>query len=85
MKSNSSHWIGDVLYVKWDLHSTCADPETIVRGGPTLTTFFVFVFVFFLVERRDDPNATRSGPSSARQRKAIFKRRFAGVPMMAQH
>ena len=33
MKSNSSHGIGDNLYVKWDLHSTCADAETFVRGG----------------------------------------------------
>ena len=38
----------------------CADPETFVRRSPTLT--------FFLVdERRDDPNTTKSGPSSACQ------------------
>ena len=54
----------------------CADPECFARGGPTLT--------FFLVdERREDPKSTKSGPSSARQRNAIW--RFAGVPMMAQH
>ena len=46
------------------------DPETFVRGGPTLTTFF---FVFVLVdERRDDQNTTKSRPSSARQRNAIY-------------
>ena len=42
-----------------------ADPEIFVRGGPTLTTFFV------LVEGRNDHNTTRSGLSSARQRNAI--------------
>ena len=42
----------------------CADPESCARGGPTLTTFFVVVFVF----RREDPNTTESGPLSARQR-----------------
>ena len=43
----------------------------------------LFLFVF-LVEGREDPSTTISGPSSARQRNAI-KWRFAGVPMMAQH
>ena len=44
--------------------SLCADPESFVRGGPTLT--------FFLVdEGREDPNTTLSGPSSACQRNAI--------------
>ena len=42
----------------------CADPESFVSGGPTLT--------FFLVDKgREDPNITISGPSSARQRNAI--------------
>ena len=53
-------------------------------GGPTLTTF-VFVLID---EGRDDPNTTKSGPSSARQRKAITagnQWRFVGVAMMAQH
>ena len=36
-------------------------------------------FVFLVDEGREDPRTTISGPSSARQRK------FAGVPMMAQH
>ena len=45
---------------------TCADPESFVRGGPTLTTFFKFD------EGRDDPNTIIiSGQSSARQRNAI--------------
>ena len=43
---------------------TCADPENFVGGGPTLTTFF-------LVERRDDPNTTESGPSLACQRNGV--------------
>ena len=43
-------------------HSSCADPESFVRVGPTSTTFFHFL---------EDPNTTISGPSSARQRNAI--------------
>ena len=42
------------------------DPESCVRGGPTLTS------VSFLAdERREDPNTSERGPSSARQRNAI--------------
>ena len=64
--------------------TSCADPKSFVRGGPTLTTFF-FIIIYFLVgEGREDPRPTISGPSSARQRNAI-KWRFADVPMMAQH
>ena len=28
-------------------YNTCVDPESFVRGGPTLTTFFVYFFVLF--------------------------------------
>ena len=40
----------------------CADPESFVRGGPTLT-------IFFLVDegRDQDPSTTLSKPSSDRQ------------------
>ena len=50
-----------------------ADSETFVRGGPTLTTFFYFFFISFISfnERRNYLNASKSGPSSARQRNAI--------------
>ena len=41
---------------------TCADLESCVRGGLTLTTIFD--------EGREDQNTTISGPSSARQRNA---------------
>ena len=61
----------------------CADPESFIRGGPTLTTFF-FIFIFLFDEGRENPGTTISGPSSAHQPNAI-KWRFAGVPMMAQH
>ena len=45
---------------------TCVDPESYVRGGPTLT------LTFFLVdEGREDQNTTIGGPSLARQRNAI--------------
>ena len=38
---------------------TCVDPESFVRGGPTLTMFFL------VDEGREDPSTTISGPSSA--------------------
>ena len=53
---------------------TYADPESFARGGPTLATFFLFVFD----ERRMDQNTTKCRSSS-------FKWRFADEPMMAQH
>ena len=40
---------------------TCADPESFVRGGPTLTAFF-----FLVDEGREDQNNTKSEPSLAR-------------------
>ena len=43
----------------------CADPESYVRGGPTLTLIFV------VDEGSEDQNTTIGGPSSARQRNAI--------------
>ena len=49
-----------------DFEHTCADPESFVRGGPTLTTFFQL-----FDEGREDPNTTISRPSSARQLNAI--------------
>ena len=42
-----------------------ADPESFVRGGPSLITLFL------VVEDIEDPNITINGPSSARQRNAI--------------
>ena len=56
------------LLMKICTHSreSCADTESFIRGdGPTLTSFF-------LVDEerawRGDPNTTKSGSSSARQR-----------------
>ena len=49
-------------------NNTCADPESFIRGGPTLTFFFVFVLGD---EGREDPNTTEGESSSARQRNAI--------------
>ena len=45
---------------------SCADPESFDRGGPLLTMFY-----FLVVEGREDPNTTISGPSLVRQRNAI--------------
>ena len=36
----------------------CAGPESFVRVGPTLTTFFL------VDEGREDPSTTKGGPSS---------------------
>ena len=53
--------------------TTCADPESSVRGGGA--TFFILFFylfkTFFVDEGREDPNTTKSGSSAARQRNAI--------------
>ena len=53
----------------------CADPESFVSGGPTLTFFFVVVLIRggggVVNEGREDPHATISGPPSAHQRNAI--------------
>ena len=44
----------------------CADSESFVRGGPNLITFFL------VDEGIEDPNTAINGPSSARQRNAIY-------------
>ena len=44
---------------------SCADPESFVRGGPTVTTFFHVVFL--VDEGREGPKTTIRGPSLARQ------------------
>ena len=61
------------------MYGPCADPESLVRGGPTLTTFFFFKFGG---GGGDDPITSFSRPSSACKRNAI-KWRFACVPIMA--
>ena len=58
--------------------NSCVDPESFVRGGPTLTFFYL------VDEGREDPKTNISGPSSAAS-ETPFKWRFAGVPMMTQH
>ena len=47
-------------------YNTCVDPDCFTRGGPILTTLFIF-----LDDRREDPNTTISGPSSACQQNTI--------------
>ena len=44
--------------------NACTDPESLVRGGPTLQMFF-FYFVFLVDEGREDPRTNISGLSSA--------------------
>ena len=45
--------------------NACANPESFVRGGPNLITFFL------VDEGMEDQNTAINGPSSARQRNAI--------------
>ena len=71
---NNVCFICGVSFLAW---YTCADPESFVRGGPTLTGI--------LVDEGGDKNTTKSGPSSARQRNAInmaFRWRADGGPIL---
>ena len=55
-------WQQEYRFDEW---VSCADPESFVRGGPILITFFLFVF---LVDGGiEDPNTALIGPSSARR------------------
>ena len=65
------------LFCKGDI--SCADPESFVRGGPTLTTSF---FSLMRGGRIQIPLLTgHQRPAS----ETPFKWRFAGGPMIAQH
>ena len=46
----------------------CAAPESLVRVGPNLITFFC---LFLVNEEIEDSDITINGPSSARKRNAI--------------
>ena len=41
------------------------------RGSKFDNVFFLFCFVFLVVEGIEDPNTAKNGPTSARQRNAI--------------
>ena len=51
---------------------TFSDPESFVRGDPTLTKSYAFLV-------NEDRNSTKSRPLSA-----VSKTQFSGGPMMAQ-
>ena len=56
---------------------SCADPESFCQRESN------FDNVFFLVDkRRDGPNTTKSGSSSAHQRNAIFRWRADDGPTL---
>ena len=74
------------LFSKMLKFPKCADPESFVRGAPTLKCFFFFFFFFFTEESNFDtaflflflvdegsgyPNTTKIGPLLANQRNAI--------------
>ena len=61
---------------------TCADPESFVIGGPTLT--FFFVVLFFLDEGVENQIHFFGGPHRPASETPL-KWRFAGVRMMPQH
>ena len=78
-----AHQLSEVKCVMKKVHrvQTCADPESFVRGGPTLTTFF---FIFFFSsgdgERIQMPlTVGHHRPAS----ETPFRWRFASVPLMA--
>ena len=50
---------------------SCADPESFVKGDPTLTTLFFFLFFWLMRGERKDPNTTKGRSPSACQRNAI--------------
>ena len=63
-------------------YDACADPESFVRGGPTLTFFVCFVFSRVDGERIEMPlKVGHHWPA----REIPIKWRFAGVPIMAHH
>ena len=53
----------DTDHARQNTLMACADPKSFARGSPTLTKGFY--------EGREDPNSTKRGQSSARQRNAI--------------
>ena len=65
--------------------NACADPESFVRGGSTLTTFFFNFFIFYLMRgggRIQIPlKVGHHRPAS----EMGFEWCFADVPIMAHH
>ena len=59
----------------------CADPEIFIRGGSTLTTFFIIILFF----RGGTIQIPLSEGRHWHTCETPFKWHFAGVPMMAQH
>ena len=55
-----------------------ADPQSFVKGGPTLTR------VFLVDQGKEDQNINKRGPLSACQQNAI-KWCFTGGPIVANH
>ena len=75
----------------WYTHTqrACADPESFVRGGLTLTTFFFLFFFslffsffsfFSLMRGRKDPNTTISG-----HQRPASETPFNGVPLAGRY
>ena len=49
------------------IEMACADPESFLRGCPTLTTFYLLIYLFSKGRKTIQANITISGPSSANQ------------------
>ena len=66
-------------------HASCADPESFVRGGPTLTGFFLLFFCFFSLMRERRIQIPLLAGHQRDASETPFEWRFAGGPMMSQH
>ena len=64
---------------------SCLDPESFVRGGPTLTFFVFFFHVFFQWMRGERIQIQIISGHHRLTSKGPFQWRFAGGPMLAQH
>ena len=64
----------------------CADPESFVRGGPTLTSFVFFCFCFFFVDGMEGGSKLPLKVGHHRPASETpLKWRFAGVPILVPH
>ena len=76
-------WVQTVCISK-----ACADPESFVRRGPTLTSFFLFVSLFlflFLMSGGERIQITLNAGHHRHTSGTTFKWCFAGGPIMAEH
>ena len=91
--SKHNVWVNQSILLQLLPMRTHARIQKVLSEGVQLCNSDNVFFLFFF-KRREDPNITKIGPSSAPQRNAIYRAivgppakrqwRLAGVPMMAQ-